>query len=97
MTATPRAVWDAIDAAKRNRIHATPAGDRLPGVPPWQAGRLLQPGPPWSWRSTDDPGRFEIWWHGESVAMLTVLPGHIERRAVLLDTIVNHLNKENTQ
>lgn len=73
MSGTPRAVWDAIDAAKRNRKQA------------------------WSWRSTGDPGRFELWHNGESVGMLSVLPGHIERRAVLLDTIVDHLNKENTQ
>lgn len=48
--------------------------------------------PEWSWRSTADPCSFELWRHGESVGMLTVLPGHIERRAVLLDLIVDHLN-----
>ena len=46
----------------------------------------------WSWRSTGDPGRFELWHHGEPVAMLSVLPGHISQRAVLLDVVVDHLN-----
>lgn len=93
MTA-PAGFHNAIRAAQATvaQIRATPAGDRTPGVPPWQAGRLLEPGPPWSWRSTGDPGMFEIWTDGEPVAVLSILPGHIARRAVLLDSIVDHLN-----
>lgn len=56
--------------------------------------------PEWSWRSTGDPGHFIIWRHGESVGSVCLLPGHVERRAVLMDAVIEHLNtqsKENTQ
>lgn len=58
--------------------------------------RLLAPGLEWSWRSTGDPGLFEIWRNGEAVAMFSVLPGHIEHRAVFLDHLIDHLNSQET-
>lgn len=53
--------------------------------------------PDWSWRSTGDPGLFELREDSETVGIVTLLPGHVAHLAVLLDTIINHLNKENTQ
>ena len=52
---------------------------------------------PWSWRSTGDPGMFEMWRDGTAVGELSLLPGHVDRRAVLLDQIIDHLNKETNQ
>ena len=48
----------------------------------------------WSWRSTIDPGMFELWAGGQAVGTVSVLPGYVERRAVLMDRIVEHLNGE---
>lgn len=49
--------------------------------------------PDWSWRSTGDPGLFELRIDGETVGIITLLPGHVQHRAVLLDLIVDHLNQ----
>ena len=51
----------------------------------------------WSWRSTGDPGMFELRRDGTAVGELSLLPGHVERRAVLLDQIIDYLNKETNQ
>jgi hypothetical protein len=84
----------AVTAANAtvHQINETPAGRRTAGVPPWQAGHLLQPGPAYSWRTTGDPGLMEIWHHGQAVGTVALLPGFVARRAVLMDLIIDHLN-----
>lgn len=59
--------------------------------------RQIREAPEWSWRSTGDPGIFEIWRHGASVGVMSLLPGHVERRSVLMDTITEHLNNESLE
>lgn len=86
-----------FDAIRKTIDDIKPQGDPVPGVPPWQGGRLLAPGPAWSWRSTGDPGMFELWRDGQAVGTLSLLPGHVQHRAVLLDTIVDHLNSQDRQ
>lgn len=53
----------------------------------------IRPKPEWSWRSTADPGTFELWTRGEAVGTVCLLPSYVQRRAVLMDTIVDHLNQ----
>ena len=54
--------------------------------------RQIRNAPEWSWRTTGDPGMLELWHNGTCVGVLSLLPGHVEHRAVLMDTIVDHLN-----
>ena len=69
-----------------------PTGQRIAsGRNTWQGGRLVTR-PAWSWRTTNDPGLLQLWHDDEAVGMLSLLSGHVEHRAVLMDLIVEHLN-----
>jgi hypothetical protein len=39
-----------------------------------------------------DPGLFELWTDGQAVGTVALLPTFVERRAVLMDAICDHLN-----
>lgn len=50
----------------------------------------------WSWRA-DDATVFYLYHDGVKAALLSIIPDVIDQRAALLDVMVAHLNKENTQ
>lgn len=89
MSARP-STFAALDDAKARM--SAPDGERTPGVPPWQAGKLLQPPADWSWRSTGTRGVYVLHRGDQELGQVSFMPGAVEHEGVALDGFVADLN-----